>query len=95
MTVRMTPAHCAFCGHLCTAATNIGQGGQQAMPEDGDATICGGCGEFNVFTATFQLRKPTVKELEELANTPGAVAAQEYVKTHRGTGKGPRASSHE
>jgi len=56
------PTICPYCGQHHDAATNVER--RDYVPDDGDVSLCFGCGEFCVFdnTAYGGMRKPTKKE---------------------------------
>jgi hypothetical protein len=58
---------CPFCNQHHEAVTH-GRG-RDEFPEDGDVTLCFGCGEFCVFDSDAYggLRKPTKKEQRAIA----------------------------
>ncbi|WP_448167699.1 hypothetical protein [Burkholderia ambifaria] len=52
-------------GHLGYTAAN-----QFIVPEEGDVSICIGCGQFAVFTHDGALRKPNDDEVEVFSQDP-------------------------
>lgn len=56
------PTICPFCGQHHDAATHTG--GTNSEPDDGDVTLCFGCGRICIFDSDSYggLRKPTKKE---------------------------------
>ena len=80
MTEEMNTA-CPFCGYrheLVTAAS-----GGSEFPDDGDITICFGCGQVCVFDSDVDggLRKPTKKEQHILSRDEAVLKIQSAWKT--------------
>ena len=48
----------------------------QVVPEEGDVTLCFGCGEWCVFDYGMHLRKPTDKEFDEIGTDPDCMGAR-------------------
>lgn len=67
---------CPFCGKECDLVSNTSG---SRMPEDGDLSLCIGCGEFSIFDPAMAtgLRKPNTLEYESIANNPHARLARE------------------
>lgn len=52
---------CPYCGRENNAVHEIHDG--QKPPDEGDYSICWGCGEISIFERNLELRKATVPEL--------------------------------
>lgn len=66
-------SRCPWCHVKFDLATHVGGKagkGPPARPKEGDFTLCIQCGEWCVFTASGDLRKPTHPEFEEIAKEP-------------------------
>jgi len=77
---------CPFCGEYHDRVTGISD--EEAMPEDGDASMCFCCGEVNVVDGSCDdgLRRPTVDEQRILDGDPRIIdmkAAWKKVRTVR------------
>lgn len=71
-----TPTSCPHCGR-----TNDQHAGpdREALPADGDVSLCWGCGGIGLFQVTalgLTVRKPTADEQAELDQDPGIRAAR-------------------
>jgi hypothetical protein len=69
---------CPYCENVSNHQTPVGE--LSGRPENGDASVCAGCGEIAIFdsTAPTNVRKPT--EGEEVA-----IASSDEVKQARAT----------
>jgi len=79
-------AHCKAEHEAVSAARDIGA----AMPKGGSLALCFKCGEWNVFEADLQLRKPTDEEYMQIGQDKNAaqirqawVKVQENIKEHK------------
>ena len=65
---------CAYCGHVHQRATAV-QSATDALAEEpkmrpGDATMCVGCGSFNIVADDGKLRVPNAREQWALDHDP-------------------------
>lgn len=68
---------CTNCGYELDAATVVAEEiGNKTSPEEGDITICIGCGHLMVFDKDMVLRNPTDDEILKVAGDPRMVAVQ-------------------
>lgn len=58
---RLPASPCTHCGHLCTAATSLGEASWK--PSEGSLTLCIGCGQSGVFNADLSVRWVPISEL--------------------------------
>lgn len=66
----MTPATlCLHCGYLLNKTANPFS---DALPAEGDFTMCVGCGNFLVFGKDLKLRLPSSLEASEIEASPNA-----------------------
>lgn len=71
----MTHEHsciCPYCDRHMDRVQEVLGDEEDHMPEDGDVTLCIGCGSFSVFDSSAKggLRKPSPTDLEEIALEP-------------------------
>lgn len=70
---------CPYCGAVSNHQTPVGEGIDR--PENGDASVCGGCCEISVFdfTQPSNVRKPNPAEEAVIASHPAVRAAALHV----------------
>jgi hypothetical protein len=71
-TTHLGPTPCPSCGELLDAVTSLYE---EAMPSDGDVTLCFNCGHLMVF-ADGRPRNPTDAEMHTIAGDPRIIKAQ-------------------
>ena len=77
-TTMMKPHCCPYCGHEHDAATCIHE---QAIPKDGDYSICIECGEVSKFTSEQGLKKiDDVERFELFCDSKYGQSAMEAVE---------------
>jgi hypothetical protein len=80
-TTRTDPDVCPACGKLNDAATPIGSGNK---PGPGDVAVCIGCASVVIYDKDLRLRRPTGREMRQLAKDPrvavGRAAVREMIR---------------
>jgi hypothetical protein len=72
MTTSLPESACLGCGTLLDTATSLFE---DAIPNDGDVTICIKCGHIMVFENN-RPRNPTDVEMKDIAGNPRILAVQ-------------------
>jgi hypothetical protein len=79
---------CPFCGHMLDRVT-AGPENPEAVPQEGDFTLCIQCGGLLVFDERVRVRPPTNEEQVEAMTYPEVVRVMTAIaKAHGGTGHG-------
>jgi len=58
---------CPWCGKHLDRSSSVNC---EEAPEEGDFTLCFGCGEWSVFASGMHLRKPDDEEFDEIGTDP-------------------------
>lgn len=64
---------CPWCGRSMDRMSSVNA---DAVPEEGDVSLCFGCGEWCVVDNGMHLRKPNDKEFEEIGTDPDCMKAR-------------------
>lgn len=72
---RHTQSICPQCGYKMDASTKVH--GEEATPEEGDASVCINCGQVLTYQADLTLRKATADEIRGLMENAEAWAVIE------------------
>lgn len=75
---------CPHCGAKLNRTAGVAKAGKpQPKLQEGAVTMCFACGEWSVFDANLDMRKPTEDELAEIALNPVAQKLREAMDTIR------------
>lgn len=64
---------CPWCGRQMDRVSSVNL---DAVPEEGDITLCFGCGEWCVFDDGLHLRKPSDEEFDIIGSDPDMMKAR-------------------